>query len=68
MVHQLAREHPCWGYGRIQQGRQAWSREEPAEASKQHPVSGLPGGLANLALESAELMAEGEHLGAELGV
>ena len=31
-------------------------------------VSRLPGGLADSALEHAELMAEGKHLGAELGI
>ena len=31
-------------------------------------LSRLPGRLADIALEDAELVAEGKHLGAELGV
>ena len=51
-----------------QQRGQAGSREQPADASEQDAITRLPGRLADLALKGADLMAEGKHPGAELGV
>ena len=51
-----------------QQGPQAGPWEQPAEAGQQDAITRLPGRLADLPLQRAELMPEGEDLGAELGV
>ena len=58
-------EQGCWSR---QQGIQARSQKDPAQGGEQEPITRLPGGLAELALEDAELMAQGQHLGAKLGV
>ena len=51
-----------------QECRPAWPWKQPAQGCQQERVAGLPSGLAASALKHAELMAEGKHLGAELGV
>ena len=51
-----------------QQGIQARSRQEPAQGGEQQAIPGLPGWLADLALQNAELVTQRQHLSSELGV
>src|SRR5215467_14979321 len=50
------------------QGSPARLRQQPAEGSQENAITRLPGGLAHLALQDTELVAQCKHLGAELGV
>jgi hypothetical protein len=51
-----------------QQSRPGGLREKPTEGSKDDAVVWLPAWFPELALQDAELMAEGQHLSSELGV
>lgn len=56
------------GLGPRQEGGPERTREDAADGGEEDAIGVLPGWSVDLALEEAELVAEGENLGTELGV
>ena len=63
MIHPLVPAEQ--GVGAGQEGEPGGPREDAADGGEEDAIGGLPSWTADLAFEDAELVAEGEDLGAE---